>query len=184
MGGLEHEGAVGYGRPPVSSRFVKGRSGNPAGRPPRSREQKPPYESVLGQTFTIRDDGVERQVTAIELLLLKLAKRGLEGDTGVSRTLLGLIKQVREEQQASEPLTIILVSVEPGSVAGALERLRMATKLDPYRETARMAIEPWVVEAALERLPAPLAPYQQRIVVDATRMPKKVRWPQWWSEPP
>jgi len=25
----------------------------------------------------------------------------------------------------------------------------MATKLDPYRETARMALEPWLVEAAL-----------------------------------
>jgi hypothetical protein len=33
--------------------------------------------------------------------------------------------------------------------------LRMARKLDPYRETARMARQPWLVEAALARaLPA------------------------------
>jgi len=25
----------------------------------------------------------------------------------------------------------------------------MAKKLDPYRETARMALEPWLIEAAL-----------------------------------
>ena len=40
----------------------------------------------------------------------------------------------------------------PGSVTGALEPLRMARKLDRYRETARMVLEPWIVEAAIARL--------------------------------
>jgi hypothetical protein len=60
----------------------------------------------------------------------------------------------------------------------------MAKKLDPYRETARMALEPWFVEAALARLVQPLSPAEQRIVVKATRTPRKVRWPKWWSENP
>jgi hypothetical protein len=60
----------------------------------------------------------------------------------------------------------------------------MATKLDPYRETARIALEPWLVEAALARLPQPLSPADQRIVMKATRTPGKVRWPEWWSENP
>jgi hypothetical protein len=62
--------------------------------------------------------------------------------------------------------------------------LRMAKKLDPYNETARMVLEPWLVEAALARLPQPLGPADQRIVVNATRTPDKVRWPEWWSEHP
>ena len=33
----------------------------------------------------------------------------------------------------------------------------MAKKLDPYRETARMALEPWLVEAALACLPQTLS---------------------------
>jgi hypothetical protein len=37
-----------------------------------------------------------------------------------------------------------------GSLSLALELLRMATKLDPYRETARLALEPWLVEAAFQ----------------------------------
>jgi hypothetical protein len=41
----------------------------------------------------------------------------------------------------------------------------MAKKLDPYRETARMALEPWLVEVALARLPHTLSPADQRIVV-------------------
>jgi hypothetical protein len=47
-----------------------------------------------------------------------------------------------------------------------------------------MALEPWIVEAALARLPQPLTPEQQRVVVAATRLPHKVRWPEWWSERP
>jgi hypothetical protein len=48
----------------------------------------------------------------------------------------------------------------------------MARKLDPYRETARMALAPWLVEAALARLSQPLSPTDQRIVVKATRTPR------------
>jgi hypothetical protein len=62
--------------------------------------------------------------------------------------------------------------------------LRMARKLDPYRETARLALEPWLVEAALARLPQTLSPADQRTIVKATRTPHKVRWPEWWSERP
>jgi hypothetical protein len=57
-------------------------------------------------------------------------------------------------------------------------------KLDPYRETARMTLEPWLVEAALARLGRKLNPAEQRIIVNATRTPRKVRWPEWWSEHP
>jgi hypothetical protein len=74
--------------------------------------------------------------------------------------------------------------VGPGSVTSALEPLRMARKLDPYRETARMALEPWLVEAALARLGRTLSPADQRIIVNATRTPHRVRWPDWWSEHP
>jgi hypothetical protein len=59
----------------------------------------------------------------------------------------------------------------------------MAKKLDPYRETARMALEPWLVEAALG-LCRTLSPADQQTIVKATRTPHKVRWPEWWSEHP
>jgi hypothetical protein len=45
----------------------------------------------------------------------------------------------------------------------------MVRKLDPYRETARIALEPWLVEAALARLSQTLSPADQRIIVKATR---------------
>jgi Family of unknown function (DUF5681) len=176
---------IGYRKPPRVTRFTKGRSGNPAGRP-RGRHRQAPYESVLGQMVKIREGGAERHVTAAEAFVLQLTKRGLEGDGAAARESLAMIEQAREQQSAGQsPIsTIVLVSVAPGSVTSALEPLRMAKKLDPHREIARMAIEPWLVEAALARLGRTLSPAEQRTIINATRTPHKVRWPEWWSENP
>jgi hypothetical protein len=175
--------AVGYRKPPRATRFTKGRSGYPPGRP-RGRHREAPYEAVLGQTVTIREGGMARQVTAAEAFLLQLTKRGLEGDDAAARASLAVIEEARERQRAGQSLisTIVLVSVAPGSVTSALEPLRMAKKLDPDRKTARMALEPWLVEAALARLGRILSPADQRIVMKAARTPHKVKWPKWWSE--
>jgi hypothetical protein len=71
--------------------------------------------------------------------------------------------------------------VAPGSVSSAVERLRIGTKLDRYRETARILLEPWIVEAALARFgEKQLTPEEQEIVLKATRTPTRVRWPDWW----
>ena len=139
---------------------------------------------MLGQTVTIREGGVERQVKADEAFLLQHTKRALEGDGAATRTTLAVIEEAKERLSTTHGLTrtIVRVIVDPGSVAYALMPLRMAKKLDPYRETARMALEPWLVEAALARLSQPLSPADQRIVMKATRTPQKVRWPEWWSE--
>ena len=61
----------------------------------------------------------------------------------------------------------------------------MARKLDRYRYTDRMVLEPWIVEMALERLGSqrPTLQEQQR-VLRVTRTPEKVRWPDWWEALP
>jgi Family of unknown function (DUF5681) len=164
------------------TRYTKGRSGNRVGRP-RGRHREAPYQAVLGQMVIIRENRNERRVTGEEAFLLQLKKRALEEGGAANRAFLAMIEEAKEQQRANQPLPVIVwVLVAPGSVTYALEPLRMAKKLDPYRETARMALEPWLVEAALARLSQPLSPADQRIVVNATRTPHKVRWPEWWSE--
>jgi len=175
---------VGYGRPPLASRFRKGQSGNPRGRPRGSRSAAP-YESVLGQTVTIREDGVERRVTAAEAFLLHITKRGLEGDGPAARAAMEAIEAARASRtEGADQLIIILRTIytRRGSVNRALEALRMARKLDRRRDTARMALEPWLVDMALARLgDRRLSRREQQIVAAATRTPWKVRWPSWWD---
>ena len=136
---------------------------------------------MLGQMVKIREGGAERHVTAAEAFVLQLTKRGLEGDGAAARASLALIEEARERQGAGQSRinAIVMVGVAPGSVTSALEPLRIARKLDLYRETARMALEPWLVEAALARLGRTLSPADQRIVMKAARTPHKVKWPEW-----
>ena len=173
---------VGYRNPPLGSRFRKGQSGNPRGRP-RGRRRELPYEAVLGQKVIIRENGRERRVTAAEAFLLQLIKRGLDGDSAAARAAIAAIGDIRGADVSVDygPTGIVVTFVSPGSVNTAVECLRIGTKLDRFRETARMMLEPWMVEAALARFAEKrLTPEQQEIVLKATRTPAKVRWPDWW----
>src|SRR5581483_1730078 len=62
--------------------------------------------------------------------------------------------------------TDIIYLCDAGHLSLALEPLRMAKILDARRETARMVIAPWLVQAALARLDRKLSPTEQRVVVD------------------
>ena len=123
---------VGYGQPPVASRFQKGRSGNPRGRP-KGRKSTIPYDAVLGQEVTIREDGRERRVSAAEAFLLQLAKKGLEGDGGAARASLTAIEEARERRLAGghEGVTRIVICFVGFSANWALEPLADGAQARP-----------------------------------------------------
>ena len=176
--------SVGYGRPPTATRFRKGQSGNPRGRP-RGRRREIPYDHLLGQMVTVREDGRERRITAAEAFILQLTKKGLAGDSASARASLAAIESARAARVGSDSdvvYNLVWKIVSPGSVSCALDALGMAVKLRKYSEDTRHELKPWIVEAALARLGSRrLSLDEQQTVFDSTRMPQNVGWPDWWS---
>ena len=77
---MSTEYEVGYGKPPLHSRFRPGQSGNPRGRPKGALGLKATLRKVLGQTVTVREGKLVRRVTRLEAVLLSLIARAMKGD--------------------------------------------------------------------------------------------------------
>lgn len=181
-------GQAGYGKPPLSSQFKKGRSGNPRGRPRGRRKLGAPYEAVLGQRVTVRSDGKERTFTAAEAFLLHMTQKGLAGDASAARSMLEAIEATAGVSTETPNLNIATIllharNTERGPrVLEIICRLGMAAKLDAYRESARVVLQVWVVELALARLgDRRLSVTEQATIWGSCRTPWKVRWPEWWE---
>ena len=69
----ERDDAVGYKRPPRSTRYQAGVSGNPKGRPKR-KGQGLPYARILDRIVTIKEGVGSRQVTAEQAFLFYFRK--------------------------------------------------------------------------------------------------------------
>lgn len=174
---------VGYGQPPSKTRFRKGQSGNPQGRPKNSRREIP-YDTVLGQMVTIREKGRERRVTAAEAFLLQLTQKGLAGDSAAARASLEAIETARAARNDTytRPTKLVWKAVGSGMDA-IIDTLGIAQlKYPTDKDRVRWELNPWIVEAAMARLGDSQLPLDvQREVWGATRTPHKVQWPEWWS---
>jgi hypothetical protein len=173
---------VGYGNPPRSTRFKHGQSGNPRGRP-RNKRREIPYDHILGQMVTIREDGRERRVTAAEAFLLQLTKKGLEGCSASARASLAAIENARSTRTiGAESIQIIRIVFRSFGLCCVIEDLGMGIRLNAAsKENARLELKPWIVRAALARMKTnQLSAEQQAMVYASTRTPDKVVWPDWW----
>ena len=175
---------VGYKQPPKVAQFRKGQSGNPRGRP-KNRHREIPYDAILGQKVTIREDGRERRVNAAEAFLLQLTQKGLAGDSTAARTSLEAIEAARAARGDDvEQLSVIILSPIKSGADAILKPLSLANlKYPTDKARVRWELNPWIVEAALARLGSRrLSKEEQREVWNATRTPHKVTWPEWWTE--
>jgi hypothetical protein len=80
---------VGYGKPPAVTRFVKGKSGNPRGRPKGSRNQMPALNEerlrdiVIAEayrTIKVKDGGRDVSVPMAQAVVRSIAVNAVRGD--------------------------------------------------------------------------------------------------------
>lgn len=86
---------VGFGKPPRHSRFVKGRSGNPQGRPRGSKNLATLLSEALNEKVTVVENGRRRKITKREAVIAQLVNKSAGAD-------LRAIKMVFDIQQAIE----------------------------------------------------------------------------------
>jgi hypothetical protein len=71
---------VGYGNPPRNTRFKKGVSGNPNGRPKGSLNVATVFTKTLREKIVINEHGQRKTVTKLEAALKQLANKAASGD--------------------------------------------------------------------------------------------------------
>ncbi len=76
----EQKHKVGYKKPPAETRFQKGRSGNPKGRPAGTRNFKTDLREELAEPVNVREDGSVTTVSSQRAILKQLRAKALKGD--------------------------------------------------------------------------------------------------------
>jgi len=95
---------VGKGRPPLHTRFQKGRSGNPRGRPRGAKS----FTTLLFERLDRRverraEDGARRKVSKRELAAERLVDNFAEGEPAATKLMLGLMRERERQAPAQRP---------------------------------------------------------------------------------
>jgi len=90
----EHEYAENYRKPPVHSRFQKGRSGNPRGRPVKNLAAL--LAGALEERVTVTEGGKRRRITKREAVIAQLVNKSASADLRATKMLIDMLKDAEK----------------------------------------------------------------------------------------
>ncbi len=97
---------VGYGKPPRYTRFRKGHSGNPKGRPKGAQNWARLACQIFNEKIVIRENGERRTITKFEAALKQLMNKAASGDAAAIREVIRLraaIADIEAAENQSRP---------------------------------------------------------------------------------
>ena len=86
--------SVGYGKPPLGSRFKAGTSGNARGRPKGSRNLKTQIEEAMTASISIQEGAKTKRVSRIAGVVLRQLQKALMGDGPAAITVIKMALQL------------------------------------------------------------------------------------------
>jgi len=114
---------VGFKKPPKHTRFTKGQSGNPAGRPKGAKNLASIIIAQAMQLITVAENGKTRQVTKLEAAMTQLVNKAAAGDFASYRLLLQVLPGA-EAQVAKTGAPVLSDERDRQVLAGLLERFK------------------------------------------------------------
>lgn len=90
----EEEYEIGYGKPPKSGQFKKGKSGNPDGRPKGTRNLSTDLKEELAMRIVTKEGDRVQKLSKQRALVKTLTNKALNGDQRAIATLVKLIERL------------------------------------------------------------------------------------------
>ncbi len=101
---------IGYRKPPEHTRFQKGKSGNPNGRPKRRGDDAAAMmERILAEKITVHEGGRSRQISKLEAILRTQVGRACKGDDKAWQAITRLLDQGGPSSGGSNPSGVLIV---------------------------------------------------------------------------
>jgi hypothetical protein len=91
---------VGYGKPPRHTRFKKGQSGNPRGRPSGSKNLATVLSEALNELVIVAENGGRRKITKRQAIITQLVNQSAKADWRATKILLDILQAI---ESRSEP---------------------------------------------------------------------------------
>jgi len=116
---------VGYGKPPTKTKFQKGKSGNPSGRPKRKYPPEEPLDfqkqliAELKSPMTINEAGNKKTVAKLQAFVKAVIARAFQ-DKAMMKYLLGWIAKLPEDAFADEKFYTYRVNQSQWDLMGAV----------------------------------------------------------------
>jgi Family of unknown function (DUF5681) len=95
---------VGYCKPPLHSRFKKGQSGNPRGRPVVTKSVAGILLDALNQRVVVAENGRCRRITKREAMIVQLVNKSATADLRATKMLLDMLRDVEHQAAAASPV--------------------------------------------------------------------------------
>jgi Family of unknown function (DUF5681) len=94
---------VGYRKPPGYTRFKKGQSGNPKGRPAGAKNLSTLLSEALNEPVVVTENGGHRKITKRQAIIKQLVNQSATADWRAVKILLDMLRDIESRAESAAP---------------------------------------------------------------------------------
>lgn len=132
--GSGNDGNIGKGRPPASTQFKQGQSGNPKGRPVGAKNISTALHEEMNARIPVTKNGRRKKMTKREALAKGLVNKAVGGDPKATAAVLAE-ERLSQGRRAEPRDDALQTSSDHKTIANLIERLRSTLAEERSNET-------------------------------------------------